>query len=1141
VSIRYVARPSALRGIPIDRHAVIEASAGTGKTFTLEHVVVELLLRADVTFDRILVVTFTEKATNELRQRLRAKLLTLASEHDAATSAPDSGDDCWAIDETARRKLQQALRSFDAATIATIHAFCQRVLRENAFASARMLQEQQVDGRDAFARAMREALRRDIARDHRRASWLEAALRAGWSMQRIEELLWDCLQSRGDLRPLLDESLLGGALDAFPVEDARRTSGISEMRSWGVHATTARTVASRLYELANLIEKTRLPRDIPGYTTEAQEILFPYLLDKLPTLAPRPGLTAQVCTAALELARRTPTFPAGLAEALLPAVCGEMTRHKLESGQYDFDDMLRLVDQALQGEASALSKHMRRRWRYVLIDEFQDTDEIQWSIFRRAFFEGPQHSVIYLVGDPKQSIYRFRGADVDTYLSACQEVVDSGGRRVQLDHNYRATQPLVEATNAIFDQSSETAIFTGDVSYTPVRSGGGQRLLVDGDGHALSPVHMMRLSAGGDARWLSILGQRIAREVRAITDPSRPWRLDGRPLAYGDVFVLTRSAREGRTIGAALGAAGVPHAFYKQDGLFQTDEAKEIRTLLLAIERPGDRARRLAAWLTPFFGLQLAAIDRARDVSSAHPLMVRLEEWRSMADEHDFERLFESILRDSGIVRREIFFADKERELTNYLHILELLLEHAHRSHGTLRDLVNALSGLIEGTRLPLDIEGNVQRLPSGRSAVQIMTIHKSKGLEAPIVFVAGGFQGMRGDSIHVFHEAGHRLAWVGPWSDPGVEKLAKAEEREEEQRIMYVALTRAKGRLYLPCIVASQGDLARGEPRTLRGPYGSVNRRIWELVQSGHPLFSVEDVGAAQASGVWSAVDRAAPWRPPAELLRDDDHRATAPDLRESRLGTAITSYTRMKGERPATRPMQSDRMSESTHIVPETELRAARTSGIFLHELLERVPLNSFGPGTTFDDWRSQAEVSSLFDEAMVAHRIDRTQREHAERLVWRAYNTPLQLSPAQRLEAIGAAGRIVREMGFVFSTHERSAEATPARSAVRLVRGSVDLAFEEDGVVYFVDWKSDTLASYSREAIARHMTDHYEAQAQLYAVAIAKLLGSSNAQEHTARFGGMFYCFLRGLDASGNGVWSARPDWEQVLAWEGALRNP
>jgi exodeoxyribonuclease V beta subunit len=1148
---RRIGRPPVLGSIPLDRSAVIEASAGTGKTFTLEHLVVELLLNSGVTLDRILVVTFTEKATNELRIRLRAKLEEIRS---GVGDEPGPGQDFWRVDDDARGRLELALRSFDAATITTIHAFCQRVLRENAFTSGRLFHEQQIDGRDAFARAMREALRRDVACDGDRAAWLEAALGSGWSIGRIEELLWACVEARGELRPVLRVAELRRALDAFPVEDARRADGVVEMRRWGLHPTTAKTIARRLYEIADVVDRAREVRSVPAYVLDAQDVDFGYLLEKVPRAPPGAGPTARLCDAALTLARLTPTFAGGLAQMVLPPVRAEVARRKRDAGQYDFDDMLALVDEALRGpHQDALAAAMRERWHYVLIDEFQDTDEMQWSIFRRGFFDRAAGSgVLYLVGDPKQSIYRFRGADVQTYLRARGEIVGAGGARVSLDHNYRATPALVDATNAIFDPAAKTPVFTGSLEYTPVTCGRPERALVDGDGRELSPVHILRFGASADFQALSALGRTMAREIRTIADPARSFRLDGRPLSYGDVFVLTRNGREGRTIGAALRAAGVPHASYKQDGLFQTDEARELRTLLLAIDDPDDRARRLAAWLTPFFGLPLVAIERARDLPNTHPLVARLHAWKALANARDFDGLFEGIVADSGVVRREIFFSDGERELTNYLHVLELLLEHAHRTHATLRDLVHALSGFIDGTRLPLDLEGNVQRLESERRAVQIMTIHKSKGLEAAIVFVAGGFAPSRSDDVRVYHDEGRRLAWVGTIGDPEAEARAKTEEREEEQRLMYVALTRAKGRLYLPCALADSpsggGERGRLASRPLRGPYGIVNRRLAELLESGHPLFSVEDLEAdafraapAMAPPEGPGAGEADDFRPPAALLYGEDERMKLAELRRSRTGAFVTSYTRMQGERPKSRPARDEAVLEAIDEPSEAELPGARTSGVFLHELLERVPLASFAAAGAIEVWRGRPDVTVLFDEAMAAHRIDRAQREHAERLVWVAYMTPLALPGGRRVSAIAATSRVVREMDFVFPIRERAGGASTSAGVRGYVRGSIDLAFEHGGLTYFVDWKSDSLRSYSADALERHVRDHYDTQAQLYAAAVVKLLGVTTPEEHDARFGGMLYCFLRGLDDRGRGLWSARPTLETVLGWERALPSP
>jgi exodeoxyribonuclease V beta subunit len=1146
-----VARPSVLRRVPLDRHAVIEASAGTGKTFTLEHLVVELVLAGDVPIDRVLVVTFTEKATNELRVRVRKTLEDLlAGRGTPPTEAELAAGDFWTLDDAASQKLARALHAFDGATIATIHAFCQRVLRENAFASGRLFEEQQVDGRDSFRRALREALRREVARDPARSPWLEAALRTGWYVGRIEELLWKCVQAHGELRPAFDPAALERALAAFPTEEARLQEGLAAMRRWGLSAQAAKAVGGRLWNLSVAADEAREHRSAPSFVLAAEEIDLEYLVKTLPPYLPQPGPTGAACAAAVELAKATPSLTGALAQTMLGPLRRELARHKRAAGQYDFDDMLTLVDDALKGPRGAqLARALRERWSYALIDEFQDTDETQWSIFRRAFFERhtaagaelaplsggspdggpgtpPPRSVVCLVGDPKQSIYRFRGADVETYARARDDVARSGGERVALDVNYRATPRLVEATNALFAATPSSSFFTGAIAYEPVACGRPDRLLLDGDGREPAPLHAFRLD--GDPS-LPALASRIGREARAILDPARPWRFGDEPVAPHDVYVLTRTALEGRIVGAALRSAGVPHAFFKEEGLFQTDEAREIRSLLMAVADPGDRALRLAAWLTPFFALPIEDAERARDLPASHPYVARLHAWKALADAREFERLFDAVVCESGILRREIFFADGERDLTNTLHVLELLLEHARRTRATLRDLIHALTGLIEKTRLPLDLEGNVQRLESERRSVQIMTIHKAKGLEAAIVFLAGGWSPGGGGDVRVVHEDGTRVAWVGKAGKELKDRIHE-EERQEDQRLMYVALTRAKGRVYVPCLVKN------GAPYRLRGAYEVVNRRIFQMAAEKHPLLSVEDVSLAPLRLVAAANDAAgAGWEPPQALLREADDGPAYARLREARAGALVTSYTRLRGSKAGARSAWADepearrarKAEEAVDAVAQATLRSTRASGVFVHEVLERVALASFGQ--SFDEWRAKPEVAALLDEAIAVHRVDPAQREHAEHLVWAAYTTRLALPSGPPLARIAGAARVVREMEFTF----------PVADARVFVRGSLDLAFEHEGRTFFVDWKTDELPSYAPAAVEAHVRAHYEEQVRLYALAVVKLLGLRGPEDHEARFGGILYVFLRGLDGAGAGLWSSRPGWGDVLGWDEELR--
>jgi exodeoxyribonuclease V beta subunit len=434
-----------------------------------------------------------------------------------------------------------------------------------------------------------------------------------------------------------------------------------------------------------------------------------------------------------------------------------------------------------------------------------------------------------------------------------------------------------------------------------------------------------------------------------------------------------------------------------------------------------------------------------------------------------------------------------------------------------------------------------VQRLESDRRAVQIMTVHKAKGLEAAVVFLAGGFSASRNDSVRVYHEGGRRMAWVGALDDPHVETLVKQEEREEEQRLMYVALTRAKGRLYLPCAVddgsAANGRRRSGDPKILRGPYELVHRRVAEALRSGAPWLSVEDVAAPPPpGGAPVAVEPTARWEPPLSLLHGSRGGTDHAYLRRRAEGVRVTSYTRMS-EIVAKRTIDAGRSPPlpGAAASPDGEaptLRAARASGVFLHELLERVPLPSFLASEGFAAWRRRVDVACLFVEAVRAHRIERSQCEHAELLVWNAYTTPATLPGGARLQGFASASRAVREMDFAFAVSREGTEV--------VVRGSLDLVFEHEGLTYFVDWKSDTLRSYSPDLLGSHVHANYEDQGALYTLAIVKLLGIGTAEEYAARFGGLLYCFLRGFDAPGGGLWTARPTWEQVRASEQALEN-
>jgi exodeoxyribonuclease V beta subunit len=1197
--VRYP-KPAVLRRLPATGPAVVEASAGTGKTFTLEHLIIDLLLREDATtIDRILVVTFTERATSEMRQRVRdalERLLRAGPEADAPGAAPD---DCWVIDERARARLAQALQDFDSATISTIHAFCQRALTEHAFLHRRLLRQELVDGRAAFGRAFRAEVRERFARDAELQPYLRAGLAAvGGDLDALAGHLHDCGRRPGRLRPGYDAARLERALATFPLADAD-AGGLRGAMVAALGGRTGPAVADRVARVAGLVRDWEAHRDRPRFL-EALEALegeyrsnrpLHYVTTSLGAKALPAGPAARLRDAVAALRAAFVPVLAAVTARLLEPVRERVRRAKREEGQYDFDDMLALVAEGVAGPGGdELCGRLRTRYRHALIDEFQDTDQIQWAIFQRLFLDRDDGGQLFLIGDPKQAIYGFRGADVDTYVQARATLAGRGVAPIALVPNFRSTGPLLAALNCILAQGAGAPVFTSTaIRYdVPVTCGDERLAAVDAAGAPAAPLVLFELtgSANKPARTRA-LGERIAAEIRRLIAPDAPLRFtrkrDGyaaRPIQPSDIFVLTRTTREGRELGAVLRAHGLPHAYYKEEGLFARPEARDVLDLLFAVATPRSRALRLRAWLTPFFGLTMAEARRCREVSDTDPLMRRLLEWHELAARHDYERLFARLLGDSGLVRRELFLHDQERALTNYLHLFELLLEEARRTAAPPEELARLLQGWVDGTRSPAGDEGDVQRLESDGQAVQIMTMHKAKGLEAPVVFLAGGFTVPPAGEVRTYHDAGERCSWIGSTDVPAaVEQAIAGEERHADERLVYVAITRAQARLYLPYYPPDlkPKDYQRSAIARLNDRLRELAPRFAELRAAG--LLECERVVCAEGEppAAPAPAPAAVPFAPPAGLLAPAPEPLPFEELRRERRGFVVTSYTALKrAEARAEARSQPRAGAAEARLRPEEEGDPSRAdaagagraapapgdlpggagTGIYLHEVLEQVDLAGVAAAGSLDAWRASPGVAELFQHHLRGHALDGRHVGRAQELVFAALTTPVLLAapPATGpvIAGLATAAARTREMEFIFPLPEAAhppLEALgvgpdPATLTVErgFVQGFVDYLFLHEGRGYLVDWKSDLLRDYGWSDLEPHVRSSYARQEQLYSLALCRLLEIRDAAAYEARFGGVLYCFLRGLarpPAGAAGVWFHRAPWSQIVAWDQDLR--
>ena len=1143
-------------------HSVVESSAGTGKTFLLEHLFVDLILTHGLACEEILVVTFTEKATAELVIRLRALISRLAAlraddtKAIEAASAPASAS--WVIDDKAKRILNEALLAFDRASIFTIHGFCQRVLRDHAFVQGRFFDEELIGEEAAFAGAFHEVLRTQAASDL--AAPIEAYLASGKTVERLADLLHECEREKTTpLRVRFDEARLAAALAAWQpvVADDRHLK--QRLKNAKVHHSTIKSIIHRLARASEIVaacrgDSVRFLAAMHSFPHERRmDGGLGYVVERLHAADTS---LADLARAVRELDEATVPLEAFLAERLSPLVRERAARRKRRAGLFDFSDMLALVAGALAdpGPAgSSLLEALRRRYRHALIDEFQDTDDVQWSIFRRIFVEPRGSHALTVIGDPKQAIYGFRGADVHAYLGARQALQAAGGSRLVLDRNFRSTADIVDATNLIFDQGAEFFRRESGITYDEhVRCGRADLCLVDPSDAA--PVVVFGLATKEPSlltpRAQATVQAAIVRELHGLLDPASPLRLrshDGeRKLKARDVFILTFTNAESQAIGRALGSASIPHAFYKLGNLFESPEAAEVLTVLRAIAEPEDRNLRAQALLTGFFDLDVtgaaACLDRGPGAAQAQLLL----HFATLARQGDIPALFASMIDDSGIVRREVFAQASERTLTNITHVLEILQAQWARSHAPLPELADLLDAFMRGTQKPPGQEGDLQRLETDKDAVQILTVHKAKGLEADVVFLYGGTgEGSAKKPTHVLYEGGKRVLHVGRLDDAG-KHLVELETRDERSRLLYVALTRARYRLYLPHYPP--------EFANLKGPYLRANQRLDSILGQRHersdPHFSVRFCPTDAFHGRATVSARPA-WQTallPAATAREPDDVAA---IKASRSGFVVTSYTAVKHAQGGFTAVDSGlRMAGELglgHSDGEEALPGGAETGIFLHDILANVALADLAERPNFSEWFAMPATSRMMEKMGRRHARPADHLPLAARLVYRAYTTPVELGDTV-VAGLASSSVALREVEFLFPIPER---AHPLLSRVQtsapswkvergVVKGFVDLLFEHDGRVFVCDWKSDGLARFDPDTLARHCGENYDVQARIYTIATLRLCGIATADAYAQRFGGLLFSFLRGLpdrrDSSAlTGIHFFKPTWEDVLAWE------
>jgi len=680
---------------------VLEASAGTGKTFTIANLVARYVADG-VAMQELLVVSFSRESTRELRERVRERLVTARDglgdtaripRDDRVLQHLAAGDQD--LIDVRRRRLEEALTVFDAATVTTTHGFCQQVL-----------------------------LALGTAGDH-------------------------------DAGAVLVESI--GDLVAEVADDLY-------LRKWGAAgAEPADMKHSAFLDLAQAAAK-----------------------DPATDLLPDPS---------------TPGMP-GQRVRIAAAVRAEVDRRKRRQQLIDYDDMLiRLAATLTDPDSGPVAQaRLRARYRVVLVDEFQDTDPVQWAILREAFHG---HRTLVLIGDPKQAIYGFRGADVHAYLEAraTASVVRT------LPTNWRSDARLLDGMTAVF---GDAALGDERIRVLPVDAAHTGRLVSAAVPVQLRVVPRDGLALAKDGTALvggprGVVVRDLAdRVVSLLAGEATVHPRDGSPegpVRPGDIAVLVRNNKQAELVQAQLHAAGVPVVLTGKTSVFATPAAAEWQRLLEALEQPHrtTRVRRVA--LTCFVGLDVAGLDDADAI--ADELALKLRVWGAVMEDRGVAAMFEAVSLDQQLQPRILGQVGGERLLTDLRHIAQVM--HETTLEGQLG--LTALLVWLRRRRDEAAREGGQERsrrLETDAAAVQIITVHTSKGLEFPVVMVPFAWDHFAGrePSTAVFHdEHDQRVRDVGGPGSPDWAahvRKHKQEETDDELRLTYVAITRAQSHLLL-------------------------------------------------------------------------------------------------------------------------------------------------------------------------------------------------------------------------------------------------------------------------------------------------------------------------------------------------------
>ena len=1198
---------------PLNSVRLIEASAGTGKTYTIAALYLRLILghgkengfSRPLTPPEILVVTFTNAATEELRERIRSRLTEAAGffrgtgEGDAFLEElkKDYDSDEW---PAMAMRLEQAAQWMDESAIHTIHAWCQRMLRQHAFDSLSLF--------DLELAPSDQDLLEEAACDFWRAGFypqrvaLLSEFKTVAHISTPQELLKQVLP----IIHAVDCAEESFTVDPFDIAGQRIQSIESARLVWAsdfdraveqvTQAQADKTLNNKTYRKPSLGEWVV---QLDQWVNHAGPLPENKALEKFSTRGLIDGTSKKKVPPAHPAYDALDQLNEDLAskdikQTLVYYAAAEIRKRvaaaKDRLSRMGFNDLLTRLDQALSQPESAgnrLAQVIREQFPVAMIDEFQDTDPVQYSSFGSIYLN-QENTGLFMIGDPKQAIYAFRGADIHTYLKAKDDTL---GRHYTLERNYRSTQRMVDAVNQVFGWASHLSqgpfLFKDQIPFDPVAAQGRQEKLMV-DGQEISPMTLWQIDQDGPviktgpegyiARMAQAGAQEIARLIALGGQVPCQAGFAGSgeemtPLKPSDIAVLVRDGMEASAIRSELAARGVKSVYMSdQESVFDSPEALSLLYILQACADPTNDNLVRTALATQVLDLSFETLDRLKqDELAWERELERFKHFRNIWHHQGVLPMVRALLSAFNLGARMLATPSGERQLTNVLHLAEMTQAAAVDLDGE-QGVIRWLAGQIENPQR--DRKDQLIRLESDQALVRVVTIHKSKGLEYPLVFLPFicSFRNVtraKPSVIKIHDKNGTVRVVLHPAADDL--KIFDQERLAEDLRILYVALTRACHACWLGMGVMGEVTKKKGEKTELHRSGIGYLLKGGEMISTADLPAILEDFkGDCDAIAVTQlpnlSLETAAPDTENRILLPAKTFTGEIPkDWRITSYSGIITGaampdvgagtqISRKKIEvdspdSPAQDQLQEAAGEESLSLATTSEGRSIHTfargpePGTFLHDILE------WAAHMGFDRVARETEATREKVKTLCVRRGWDDWSDVLSDWLLELIEIPLSVHGASMTLSDLGPNLCRAEMEFLFAAHrvdildlDRLVTGAVLPGIVRpmlrqhrvngMLKGFIDLVFRFDDRYFVLDYKSNYLGedqgAYGQDAMAQAMVGHrYDLQYLLYILALHRLLKARlQNYDYERDVGGAVYLFLRGVNKSGQGVYMDKP---------------